>query len=181
MRVMVRVAAWCAAKPCLHGVRAIAREPTSNRPSACVTDLARPTCNTSARSSNDVAPWWCTPCTSARVAVNATSVSVAAQTASSLAVPWAWAVTVQSATHPCCWSICSERRWSGLAEVFQSGARLGVDMPLCSRRAWITPSGLPTCPPPEATTTGAARCVSDTLIPQMKSRGWPNGRGDHLD
>ena len=84
MRVMVRVAAWCAAKPCLHGARAIAREPTSNRPFACVTNLAHPTCNTSARSSNDLAPWWRTPCMSARVAVNATSVSVAAQTASKL-------------------------------------------------------------------------------------------------
>jgi hypothetical protein len=34
---------------------------------------------------------------------------------------------------------------------------------------------------PGATTTGGARCVWDTLIPQIKSRGWPNGRGDHLD
>jgi hypothetical protein len=54
LRVMV--AAWCVAKTSLHVVRAIAREPTSNRPSACVTNLAGPTYNTSTRGSNGVAP-----------------------------------------------------------------------------------------------------------------------------
>ena len=39
---MVRVAAWCAAKPCLHLARAIARAPTSSAPSACVTRSGLP-------------------------------------------------------------------------------------------------------------------------------------------
>src|SRR5713101_2260394 len=36
---------------------------------------------------------------------------------------------------------------------------MGVDMTLCSRRAWTTPAALPTCPLPATTTTGSARCV----------------------
>ena len=53
VRVMVRVAAWCAAKRCLHLARGIARAPTNSAPSACVTNPACPTCTASARSSSD--------------------------------------------------------------------------------------------------------------------------------
>ena len=146
VRVMVLVAAWCAARRCHHLAHAIVRAPINNARSASVTKAARPTCSICARNSSLVAWWWRTPSTSARVAVNASSASVAAQTAISLAAPSAWAVSALNATHLCCWSIYSERRWSALSEI-HSAARMGVDMPLCSRRAWITAARLPTCPP----------------------------------
>ena len=87
MRVMVRVAAWCAAKPCLHGARAIAREPTSNRPSACVTRSGPPDLQHLRQALQRRRAVVAHTLYECPVAANATSASVAAQTASSLAVP----------------------------------------------------------------------------------------------
>src|SRR3979411_1707578 len=58
---------------------------------------------------------------------------------------------------------------------------MGVDMPLCSRRAWTTPAELPTCPP-----RSLLRRVRTTTFhlhsPNVThwAKGWPNGRGDRL-
>jgi len=68
---------------------------------------------------------------------------------------------------PLLWSISSEWRWLPPGDI-HSGAPMGVDMTLCSSRAWITPAGVTDMPTPGATTTGAARCVSDTTDPTKK-------------
>jgi hypothetical protein len=57
---------------------------------------------------------------------------------------------------------------------------MGVDMPLCSRRAWITDFAVTHMPTPGGATTGIARCFSDTTDPTKTSYGWTNGRGDDL-
>jgi len=47
--------------------------------------------------------------------------------------------------------------------VIHSVARIGVDMPLCSRRAWKTPSGFTTWPTPD--------CYDDgVVLPRLQSR-----------
>ena len=53
--------------------------------------------------------------------------------------------------------------------------RMGVDMPLCSRRAWITAARLPTCPRPAAA-TGAARCFT-RHIQNPTTDGWLASKG----
>jgi hypothetical protein len=53
-----------------------------------------------------------------------------------------------------------KRRWVANPADIHSAARMGMDMTLCSRRAWITPAGLPTSPHPELLRR-AALAVSD--------------------
>ena len=55
-----------------------------------------------------------------------------------------------------------------MPEVIHNAARMGVDMPLCSRRAWMTASRLPTCPRP-GSYEGASLAVSQD-IPRTRTR-----------
>lgn len=177
---MVRVAAWCAVRHYVHGAHAIVRALTSSALSASASSRTCPTCGIFARSSSVAEQSWHTRSTNAPIAVSVLSASGVARSAASLAVPSAWVATAQNATRHSCWSSSSERRWLHLTEFSTAARETAMDMTLCLRRACISPSGLHTCPQPGGRRRAALAVSPDTLIPTIKSHGWPNSRGDSL-
>jgi hypothetical protein len=173
-------AAWCAANRFIHVGHVIAHAPFNSAPSACVINPACPTCCGSARSSSVAERSWRGLSTSAPAAVNASSASAAAQTAVSLLAPSAWAVTARNAIHPCCWSICSERRWWQLPESSTAAAN-GRGHAALLAQSLDNRCAVTHMTTPELRRRAALAVSRIQLIPQNKSHGWPNSRGDRLD